>query len=252
MKKLRHITIAALAVVFAGSLCLNWLLFGSAKSFYAQLQVVRLDPMGSRVYQSKSVTNADQSMRVVIVGDSRAAAWSPPENLQGYSFVNRAIGGQTTAQILGRLQADVLSLNPDVVLLQCGVNDLKSIPLFPDRKDAIISSCKTNFQSIVAQCAVQNVRVIISTIFPVGKPSLQRFPFWSPDVALSISDMNGFLKSLSSDNVRIFDSYTMLCGEDGLIRPEYCTDTLHLNDAGYTVINRDLTTLLQRALPTLE
>jgi lysophospholipase L1-like esterase len=228
------------------SLFVNWVLFRKARSFYVQMQEIRLDPVGKKAYANASLDKTQQTTVIAVVGDSRAAAWPIPEHTGGHRFVNRAVGNQTTAQLLGRLTDDVLRLKPDIVLLQAGVNDLKTIPLFPDRRDEIVMACRSNLQNIVSQCAGQSRMVIISTIFPVGRPSLQRKPFWSPDVALSIQEVNSFLRSLSSDNVVILDSHALLCGDDNLIRSEYSTDTLHINAAGYDAANHELTRILKR------
>ena len=243
MKRLSIIT-ALLCLALIASVFLNLFLFRMAKSFYVQLQEVRLDPLGKRVHRGTAVGTNHQELLVVVVGDSRAAKWAAPEDLRGYRFVNRAVGNQTTVQILGRLKDDVLRLKPDIVLLQAGVNDLKTISLFPDRRDDIAAECKANLQSIVSQCSEQKSTVIISTIFPVGEPSLQRRAFWSHDISLSIQEVNAFLKALSSETVVILDSYTLLCGHGDLIKPEYSTDTLHLNAVGYDILNQELAKML--------
>lgn len=252
VKKRTTIIIAVLCLSLAASLLLNRLLFGKAKSFYAQSQELRLDPLGKRVHSGSSVSTNQPGLLVVVVGDSRAAAWPTPEESNGYRFVNRAVGNQTTIQILGRLEDDVLRTKPNIVLLQAGVNDLKTLPLFPERRDDIVSACKANLKRIVSQCSKQKSMVIISTIFPVGKPSLQRQPFWSKDIAPSIQEVNAFLKSLSSDNVVILDSYAILCGDGNLIRAEYSTDTLHINAAGYDAANQELMRILRTVEKTAQ
>jgi len=65
---------------------------------------------------------------VVFFGDSRAYDWPAPSGLEGLEFVNRGIGNQTTAQVLGRFEAHIAPLHPQVVVLQVGINDLKLIP----------------------------------------------------------------------------------------------------------------------------
>ncbi len=54
------------------------------------------------------------------------------------AFVNRGIGNQTTAQVLGHFHAHVAPLHPQTIILQVGINDLKTIPLFPEQAETII------------------------------------------------------------------------------------------------------------------
>ena len=69
--------------------------------------------------------------RVVFFGDSITDNWSKPEYggfFPGRPFVNRGIGGQTTAQMLLRFRADVLELSPRAVVILAGTNDVTGWP----------------------------------------------------------------------------------------------------------------------------
>jgi hypothetical protein len=121
------------------SITLNLFLYTQGREYYLQLNETRLDPLGLSYYPSvsdpKALTASRQTV-VVFVGDSRAASWPPPANLEGFEFINRGIGAQTSAQTLHRFKAQVKPLQPHIVILQVGINDLKTIPLFPERKEA--------------------------------------------------------------------------------------------------------------------
>ncbi len=202
--------------------------------------------MGRRTFRGVSVDTVQNGVRLALVGDSRAASWPLPANLTNHRFMNRAVSDQTTVQILGRLEADVLSLKPDIVVLQAGINDLKAIPLFPERRDEIVRDCKKNLESIVSKCLEQQIRVVVTTVFPVGEPSLGRRPFWSSDVAIAVQDVNAFLLSLDMTNVVMLDSHALLSEKGGLLGDEYAIDTLHINAHGYNVLNKALTEILQQ------
>ena len=65
--------------------------------------------------------------RVVFFGDSITDNWSRPTYggfFPGKAYVNRGIGGQTTAQMLIRFRADVIALAPDAVVILAGTNDV--------------------------------------------------------------------------------------------------------------------------------
>jgi len=73
---------------------------------------------------------------------------------------------------------------------------------------------------------------------------VERSFFWSADVALAVDEVNDHIASLASDQILIFDAYALLAGENGLTRPEYSQDELHINQAGYTVLNAALLEVL--------
>ena len=64
--------------------------------------------------------------RVVFMGNSITEGWvlMRPEFFQDRDFINRGIGGQTTPQMLLRFRPDVIDLNPKVVVILAGTNDI--------------------------------------------------------------------------------------------------------------------------------
>lgn len=203
--------------------------------------------MGLSYFNSSSTEKAlisSQQTLVVFFGDSRAANWPPP-NLAGFKFINRGVGAQTSAQTLYRFDEHVKSLHPPIVVLQVGINDLKTIPLFPERKEAIIANCKENIQRIVTQSVNNGATVILTTIFPTGQVSWARSLFWSSDVDQAVNQVNRFIYSLETRDVYVFDAYSLLT-DNGSVREEYYEDTLHLKVAGYEILNTELGRILVR------
>jgi len=130
-----------------GSTLLNVYLFQVAHQYYLALNGTRLDPLGllypTRADISTPITNTAPS-RVVFFGDSRAQQWPTPSRGKQFVFINRGIGAQTSVQVAARFEQDVVPLHPQIVLIQVGINDLKTIPLFPARQEQIIQHCKEN------------------------------------------------------------------------------------------------------------
>ena len=185
---------------------------------------------------------SDQA-RIVFFGDSRAAQWPAPD-IQGVDFINRGIGGQTSAQTVHRFDQHIRPLAPEIILIQVGVNDLKTIPLFPERKRQIVVSCQENIAEIVARSLELEALVIVSTIFPVGNVPLARQLFWSDEVAESVNEVNAYIHSLVQPNVVIFDAFSILADDQDLLKLEYERDELHLNNAGYEALNEALRELI--------
>jgi lysophospholipase L1-like esterase len=246
MKKLvlRLITPFLLVSLFI-SVTLNLFLFIQSKQYYLQLNETRLDPLGLSYFNSGATENHlinSQQTLVVFFGDSRMASWPPP-NMAGFKFINRGIGAQTSAQTLYRFDDHVKSLQPQIVVLQVGINDLKTIPLFPERKGAIIANCKENIQQIVTQSVNNGATVILTTIFPTGRISWARSLFWSSDVDQAVNQVNAFIRSLKTPDVYVLDAYSLLT-DNGSVREELYQDTLHLNAAGYETLNVELERIL--------
>ena len=238
-------------VILGGSLVLNFLLFKRAKQYYVELNGTRLDPVGLNHYPTSTQSKSSQALiRVVLFGDSRSAAWPAPglsdSPEKQYEFINRGIGSQTSIQTLQRFSQHVQPLEPDVVLIQVGVNDLKTVALFPEQADSIIAACKKNIQHIVTTTQKTGAIAIVTTVFPVGEVPWERQLFWSEDISLAVQSVNAYIKTLASDRVLIFDAFSLLANEQQLLRPEYRIDELHLNAAGYTKLNQELTLLLTK------
>lgn len=182
---------------------------------------------------------------VVFFGDSRAVSWLAPD-LREFEFVNRGIGSQTSIQVLARFDYDVKPLNPNIIIVQAGINDLKTIPLFPDRKKTIVTNCKENVRQIVERSTKSGATVILTTIFPVAQVPIWRKPFWSDDVAIAVDEVNVFIRSLAGSKVIVFDAYAVLANDKGITRAEYSQDLLHLTNLGYQRLNAELTPILLR------
>jgi lysophospholipase L1-like esterase len=244
MKILYRAAFLVLIVLLLVSMWGNWQLYQETQVNYRELNRVRLDPLGLSVYAGEDArAPAPAGLPIVVFyGDSRAAEWTPPEDVTGVTIVNRGIGAQTTAQVLGRFAQDIAPLKPQKVVIQAGINDLKTLPLFPDEAATIIQNTKDNLAQVVQQSLDTGAeQVILTTVFPIGDIPLERQLVWSPAV-----DDNAFISSLASDRVRIMETAPILAGEDGMIAEGFSRDALHLNEQGYAALNRQLAVILRQ------
>lgn len=239
--------LACVLVGLLASLGLNLLLFRFADQYYRQLNGTRLDPLGLNQFASapnpRESVPADQPL-VLFYGDSRAAEWSDPA-VPGVSFANRGIGSQTSSQIWLRYATHVTPIAPDVLVVQMCINDLKTIPLFPQRKTAVIATCQQNINQIVQMARAQNITVVLTTIIPVGPFPIERRFLWSADIPLAIDEVNAFIRALDgSEGVIVLDAYALLVDEEERLAAAYRRDELHLNGQGYAVLNEALREML--------
>lgn len=227
------------------SVVLNVVIYRRADLYYRERNRVQLEPLGLDSYPADAEPRPvrDGRTRVVFLGDSRAFTWPPPD-LAAVEFINRGIGSQTTGQVLGRFDAHVAPLTPDIVVVQVGINDLKTIPLFPQERDAIVAKAQENIAAIVRKSQDLGATVIVTTIFPHGEVPWQRRFVWSPDVARAIIEVNDSLATLADERIFVLDAASILADQTGFVRREYQVDLLHINRAGYDALNERLIELL--------
>jgi lysophospholipase L1-like esterase len=231
------------------SLGLNAFLANATLEYVQANDAIHLDPAGLDVYKdvrSKPVESGPPVLE--FFGDSRALMWSEPPPISGYRIINRGVGRQTTAQLLLRFDADVTAVHPALVVLEAGVNDLKTVAEFPTRRMEIIATCKANLTTIVDRCHRLGAEVVIVTVFDIGNVPLWRRPFWSADVEAAVREVNAFLPQLAGDRVVLFDANPALEAEPSKIKPEFQLDHLHIAPAGYAAINEKLVPFVS-ALP---
>jgi lysophospholipase L1-like esterase len=243
MKPGMRVAIVPVALLIL-SIAANWILYGRARMYYMQLSETRLDPLGLAMGDTTSVpARGSESARVVFLGDSRAFGWRRPPLPQDHLIINRGVGAQTTIQILERFDRQMAGLDPDLIILQAGINDLKLIALFPERKEEIIASCRRNLRELVGRSLATGADVVLVTIFPRGPMSIDRMPFWSDDVDSAVIALNSELATMRAERLAVLDA-SLLLDDEGYVRAEYAEDLVHLSDAGYEALNGRLMELL--------
>jgi lysophospholipase L1-like esterase len=154
-------------------------------------------------------------------------------NLPAARFVTINAGGpgETTAQILLRAGPTLDAVQPEVVLLQAGVNDLKAIGALPAQAREIEAQCLKNLRELVELCRSRGARVVLVPILPAARPSLLRLPVWSGEIDAARRRVNGALRQLFERAPGV-----TLLSED-VIHPDTpgdYRDTLHFTAQAYT------------------
>ncbi|MBK8988855.1 MAG: SGNH/GDSL hydrolase family protein [Chloroflexi bacterium] len=238
--------LVGLLLLLVVSLSLNVILVKRFRHVYRELSRVTLNPLGLDQFRAAADagTEARDGRLVLFYGDSRAAAWPVPPEVGAFVFVNRGLDGQTAVQSNLRYETHAAPVQPDVVVVQVGINDLRVIPALPAEQAAIVAATTGNIRQIVAKAAADGAVVVLTTIFPVQTPPLLERMYWSAEVETAVQTVNDALRTLAADNVIILDAHALLADDNGALRDEYAADYLHLNAAGYHRLNEALTTLL--------
>ena len=144
-----------------------------------------------------------------VAGENRVADYFP-----GKPYVNRGIGGQTTPQMLVRFRQDVIDLQPKVVVILAGTNDIAG-NTGPMRNGDI----EANFASFAELARAHGIGVVYASI-------LNR-----------ILELTAWLRDYcAKNNIVYLDYFSALVDDKGLLKKDLADDGLHPNDAGYKIM----------------
>jgi lysophospholipase L1-like esterase len=170
--------------------------------------------------------------RVVFFGDSITDMWNLEESFPGKHYVNRGIGGQTTSQMLVRFRQDVTSLQPKVVVILAGTNDIAGNTGPISNEDI-----EANFASLAELARVHGIRVIFSSILPVHNYTPESQELFSQRSPERILALNRWLKDYCSANrLTYLDYFSPMIDDKGLLKRDLAQDGLHPNQAGYAIM----------------
>src|ERR1700687_5009977 len=105
---------------------------------------------------------APDENRVVFFGASITDLWKLDESFPGKPYINRGIGGQTTPQMLVRFRQDVIDLQPRVVVILAGTNDIAG-NTGPMRLEDI----EANYVSLAQLARANHIQLIYASVLPV-------------------------------------------------------------------------------------
>lgn len=169
--------------------------------------------------------------RLVLMGDSITDFWrqGDPALFASGAVADRGISGQTTPQMLVRFWPDVIALQPRVVQILAGTNDIAGNTGPTTEQDF-----KDNIMAMVELARAHHIRVLLGSIPPAVS-------FWwaSPRYrpAAQIRRLNSWLRGYArAHGLGFIDYYARLSTPAGAFRPELSNDGVHPNRAGYQVM----------------
>lgn len=167
---------------------------------------------------------------VVLTGDSLLAGWKEPEaDLPAFKVVNRAIGGDTSRGLLFRFEEDVLQIDPRVIVILIGTNDLSA------RQEP--ADIAFNVARLIEAAREQQpaAHLVLCTLPPRAHPGAGVEP-------AQLTELNAALEQLSADSsVALLDLYQLLGDARHAPVPEYFQpDRMHISPAGYRRIGAAL------------
>jgi lysophospholipase L1-like esterase len=179
-------------------------------------------------------------LRVVFMGDSITDAWVSPQYggfFPGKQYVDRGISGQTTPQMLVRFRLDVIALQPKVVVILAGTNDIAG-----NTGPMTLEQIEANLASMAELARAHKIRVVLASVLPVsnyghdrqGNP-LDMRTNRPPEKVLAL---NEWIKTYVAQNGHTYlDYFSAMVDEHGLLQRDLSEDGLHPNAKGYAVMS---------------
>jgi|SRR5579883_1352661 len=177
--------------------------------------------------------------RVVFLGDQITENWS--DFFPGKPYLNRGIANQTTPQMLVRFRQDVIELQPKVVIIQGGSNDLAGVT-----GPATEGTISENIQSMVELAKLHNIRVVLSSVTPVCDCAGTKQTGLRPQG--KIIGLNGWLKDYAAKSGSVYLDYYAALADGRNFKQDLTADGLLPNAAGYRVMTPLAEEAIQEAL----
>jgi len=198
---------------------------------------------------------AKNEQRVVFMGDSITDMWAQPR-FGGFfpdkPYIDRGISGQTTPQMQLRFRADVLALQPKVVVILAGTNDLAG-----NTGPITLGETEGNLASMAELARANGIHVVLSSVLPVSNYGHDRDG--NPlDVRIKrppekILELNAWIKKYAAEKGHVYlDYFSATVDDQGLLKKELSEDGLHPNSAGYAVMAPLAEKAIQAALTRKE
>ncbi len=181
-------------------------------------------------------------INVVFMGNSITEGWSflDPEFFKQNHFVNRGIGGQTSAQMVIRFYQDVISLKPKVVVILAGINDIAA-----NQGPTTNEMIQHNINAMVDIAQANGLKIILCSILPANRFGWRQ----SINPTQRVLEMNQWITQFCAEKKIYFCNYVpeLSDAEHGL-KKELGEDGVHPNLKGYEIMKSILLPIINTAL----
>jgi len=164
--------------------------------------------------------------RVVFLGGQITEQWR--DFFPGKPYLNRGIANQTTPQMLVRFRQDVIELQPKVVVIEGGSNDLAGAT-----GPATEGTIGENLMSMVELAKANGIRVVLASVTPVCD-CFQKQTGLRPQG--KIIGLNGWIKGYAARSGSVYLDYYGALADGRNFRKELTADGVLPNAAGYRVM----------------
>ncbi|MGI4864772.1 MAG: GDSL-type esterase/lipase family protein [Janthinobacterium lividum] len=167
--------------------------------------------------------------RVVLMGNSITDFWPKTDSVffagKTYEYIGRGISGQVSGQMLLRFWPDVLALQPRVVVILSGANDIAENggPYSPE-------ATLHNIMAMAELARAHGIRVVLCSVLPA-------YSFWwrkDLEPAPKIIALNQQIRAYAAQqHLRYLDYHTAMADQRQGLPAALAPDGVHPNLAGY-------------------
>lgn len=186
--------------------------------------------------------NANESNygAIVFFGDSITDICDLNRYYPEYKTLNRGISGNTTRDLLKRIDVSVFDAKPSKVMLLIGVNDMMNEGKSPD-------NVAVNYEKLVKQIRerLPEIELICQSVYPGWDGDIEKtemgmvFPI--AHLADDIVSLNKKIADICERyHATYVDMHSILKESDNTLITTYSYDGVHPNEAGYDVITTEL------------
>lgn len=200
--------------------------------------------LATYVNENAALTEAPKA---VFMGNSITEYWRRfhPDYFTSHNYAGRGISGQVTSQLLCRFRPDVIDLHPQVVVILGGTNDIAQNYGFITNEHIM-----DNIISMVELARVNNIKVILCSVLPVGEYKSRSAEFNAQkQPAKTIIDLNNRIKAYADEQgIDYVDYWTPMADENGAMKAELSRDGLHPNPDAYYAMEELVTPVIEKLL----
>lgn len=200
-----------------------------------------------------------ESGRVVFMGDSITDMWKLEQSFPSKPYVNRGIGGQSTAQMLVRMFPDVIDLKPAVIIILAGTNDIAR-----NTGPETATMVEENLMAMTELAQKHGIKVILCSLTPISDyadvpPSGDNPP--QPGTPIpkliqsvrrppaQILELNAWIKKYAASVGAVYaDYFSAVVDSSGMLKEGLSGDGLHPNKQGYVLMAPVAEAAIEKAL----
>ena len=198
---------------------------------FSQNDTTKKDWANLKKYALENQNIANQKgNKVVFMGDSITEFWQVNDGnfFASNAFLNRGISGQTTPQMLLRFRQDVIALQPKVVVILAGINDIAE-----NTGPITIEGIMDNIISMCQLAKANQIKVVLCSVLPANHFN------WNPKIqpAEKVIALNKEIKAYATKNgIPYVDYFSAMVNNENGLDKKYGEDGVHPNLEGYKVM----------------
>jgi lysophospholipase L1-like esterase len=204
----------------------------------------------------------DTNVKIIPFGDSVTAGYPYTDNCPNeatdtsswtayvrnklqVTVLNKGIGGQTTAELLARFDADVVANNPTHCIIMAGINDA-----YKPEQGITLAQSEANFDLLITRCNDNNIIPIVGIFMPTDL-----YTFGNSQANQMCDSIRTYqINYCTTNNIAMIDFYNMFYRNNGLtvITSLFTEDILHPNLNGYIRMGEEAVKALRRIIPKFQ